>query len=66
MSQAVNCFILSADDSTEVPNLVKKSYSDFRLTIGDWEQLVKMHEVLQGANNSTDVFFSPQEPANIH
>jgi hypothetical protein len=53
MSQAFNCFILLADDSTEVPNLVKKSYSDFRLTIGDWEQLVKMHEVLQGANSAT-------------
>jgi hypothetical protein len=53
MSQAVNRFILLADDGTEVPNLVKKSYSDFQLTIGDWEQLVKMQKALQVANSAT-------------
>ncbi|KAK6981441.1 hypothetical protein R3P38DRAFT_3333838 [Favolaschia claudopus] len=40
-------FVLLADDSPEVPNLVKKSYATFRLSRQDWDQLAKIHEVLQ-------------------
>lgn len=46
--QAVNRFTRDADDSLEVPNLVKKSYVDFQLMVRDWEKMELMHEVLQG------------------
>jgi len=45
--QAVNRFVLLADESPEVPKLAKKFYSDFRLSRADWEKIEKMHEVLQ-------------------
>jgi superfamily I DNA and RNA helicase len=47
MLQAVNRFTLLADDSPEVPTLVKKFYSDFRLSRPDWGKIEKMHEVLR-------------------
>ncbi|KAF8200467.1 hypothetical protein K438DRAFT_1758694 [Mycena galopus ATCC 62051] len=59
---AVNRFVLLADDSTEVPNLVKKSYSDFRLSSRDREQLVKIHEVLQEPANIQQSFSSAKSP----
>ena len=45
--QAINWFILLADDSAEVPTLRGKSYGDFQLFSTDWEKLQLMHEVLQ-------------------
>ncbi|KAJ6580529.1 hypothetical protein DFH09DRAFT_1076781 [Mycena vulgaris] len=60
--RAVSRFVLLADDSAEVPNLVKKSYSQFRLTSSDWDQLTKMHDVLQEPGNITQSFFSAKFP----
>ncbi|KAK6977807.1 hypothetical protein R3P38DRAFT_2805271 [Favolaschia claudopus] len=39
---AVNRFVPLADDSPEVPNLVKKSYATFRLSTQDWDQLERI------------------------
>ncbi|KAJ6631849.1 hypothetical protein B0H10DRAFT_1937605 [Mycena sp. CBHHK59/15] len=62
IKQAVNRFVLLDDDSTEVPNLVKKSYSNFRLSTRDWEQLIKMREVLQEPANIQQSFSSSRHP----
>ncbi|KAF7364524.1 HAT family dimerization domain-containing protein [Mycena venus] len=59
---AVNRFVLLADDSAEVPNLVRKSYSNFRLSTRDWEQLIKMREVLQEPANIQQSFSSSRHP----
>ncbi|KAJ6524840.1 hypothetical protein B0H10DRAFT_2249520 [Mycena sp. CBHHK59/15] len=42
--------------------LVKKSYSDFRLTTKDWDHLTKMHEVLQEPANIQQSFSSSKYP----
>ncbi|KAK7034322.1 HAT family dimerization domain-containing protein [Favolaschia claudopus] len=59
---AVSRFVLLADDSPEVPNLVKKSYVTFRLSRQDWDQLAKIHEVLQEPANIQQSFSSARHP----
>ncbi|KAK6971364.1 ribonuclease H-like domain-containing protein [Favolaschia claudopus] len=59
---AVSRFVLLADDSPEVPNLVKKSYATFRLSRQDWDQLAKIHEVLQEPANIQQSFSSARHP----
>ena len=49
-NQGINHFVQLADDSEEVPNPQKKSYSDFKLTWDDWDRLALMHEVLHVSN----------------
>ncbi|KAF7366232.1 HAT family dimerization domain-containing protein [Mycena venus] len=59
---AVNRFVLLVDDSAKVPNLVRTSYSNFRLSTRDWEQLIKMREVLQEPANIQQSFSSSRHP----
>ncbi|KAK7025717.1 HAT family dimerization domain-containing protein [Favolaschia claudopus] len=59
---AVNRFVLLADDSSEVPNLVKKSYANFRLSNQDWEHLGRIREVLQEPANIQQSFSSSRYP----
>jgi hypothetical protein len=47
INQGINRFVQLADDSEEVPNLKKKSYSDFKLTRNDWDKITLMHKVLR-------------------
>ncbi|KAK6988282.1 hypothetical protein R3P38DRAFT_3332089 [Favolaschia claudopus] len=58
----INRFVLLADDSPEVPNLVKKSYATFRLSTQDWDQLERIREVLQEPANIQQSFSSSRFP----
>ena len=40
-------FINLADESTQVPNLQKKTYADFRLTSNEWRKLELLCDVLK-------------------
>jgi len=46
--QGINQFILLADASEKVPDLVKdRAYADFQLSKRDWDKLEVIHEVLR-------------------
>jgi hypothetical protein len=52
--QALNHFVQLLDDSKEVPDLKgKKLYADFKLNRRDWEQIEKVHKVLQVSDLSS-------------
>jgi hypothetical protein len=45
--QGITKFIQLADESTQVPDLQKKSYSDYRLTPEEWTNLDLLRQVLK-------------------
>jgi hypothetical protein len=44
--QGITKFIQLADDSTQVPTLQKKCYTDYRLTPAEWTKLGLLHQIL--------------------
>jgi hypothetical protein len=47
MVQGIMKFIQLADDSTQVPNLQKKCYADYRLTPTEWTNLDLLRQILK-------------------
>ncbi|KAJ7217984.1 hypothetical protein GGX14DRAFT_390693 [Mycena pura] len=47
ITQAIDHFVLSADDSDEAPSLRNKEYGMYKLTRSEWEKLTIIHEALQ-------------------
>lgn len=45
--KAVDKFCLLADASSKVPKLKRKKYSDFKISLDEWEMLSLIHEVLK-------------------
>ena len=48
-------FINLADDSRQVPKLQRKTYADFKLTSGEWDNLDLLHNVLKVLETSHDL-----------
>ena len=53
--QAIMKFINLADDSRQVPKLQRKTYADFKLTSGEWDNLDLLRNVLKVLETSHDL-----------
>ena len=40
-------FIATADDCAQVPNLRKKAYADYKLSVDEWSNLDLLREILK-------------------
>ncbi|KIK05961.1 hypothetical protein K443DRAFT_90372, partial [Laccaria amethystina LaAM-08-1] len=62
LQDAINQFVLLTDDSESVPDLQGKSYSDFRLSKQDWQNIELVHEILWEPANAQQSFSSTKTP----
>ena len=60
--QGITKFINLADESTQVPNLQRKTYADFRLTQNEWARLDLLHQILKHPTLAQQQFSSERVP----
>ena len=60
--QGITKFINLADESTQVPNLQRKMYADFRLTQNEWARLDLLRQILKHPALAQQQFSSERVP----
>ena len=60
--QGITKFINLADESTQVPNLQRKMYANFRLTQNEWARLDLLRQILKHPTLAQQQFSSERVP----